>query len=129
MRIRLDRQAVLAGTAVDLAVALPVNLFVAVLRAFDVINDDSNLYPVLFVIVLAGMAAGGYVAGRRQPAAPLSHGALAGLLAYLPIGIVLFFTRGIDNPADYARVAIFNAFMCMSAGAAGGYFVNRRPAR
>jgi len=88
--------AVVRGAVVGLSVIVPVTILRVVVD-HEVANPDRSawVYP-LFVLLLAGYAAGGYVAGRAAPDAPLTNGTLAGLGAlviWLPIRVVIWAAR------------------------------------
>ena len=73
------RRAVLIGAAVALAVTLPA---VWIVRALGP-DEDSPLWVVPVVALLAGHVLGGAVAARRLPARPVVAAALAGVVAFV----------------------------------------------
>jgi len=87
---------VLRGSLVGLAIIVPVTVLRVVLdRELADFDDSGWIYP-LFVLLLVGYFAAGWVAGRAEPTAPLTHGALAGigvLVLWIPIRIAIWAVR------------------------------------
>ena len=96
----IDWRVVLRGSLVGLAIIVPVTVLRVVLdREITNFDDSGWIYP-LFVLILVGYFAAGWVAGRSRPDAPLSHGALAGMgvfALWVPIRIVIWAVRGEDG--------------------------------
>ena len=94
--LELDWRVVLRGALVGLAIIVPVTVLRVVLdREIANFDDTGWVYP-LFVLILVGYGAAGWVAGRARPDAPLAHGALAGvgvLVLWIPIRIVIWAVR------------------------------------
>ncbi|MCI4354232.1 MAG: hypothetical protein L3K06_02565 [Thermoplasmata archaeon] len=92
----LDWRTVVRGALVGLAVIVPVTIVRVVLdREMTNFDDSGWVYP-LFVLVLVGFFAAGWVAGRARPTVPLTHGSLAGagtLVLWIPIRIVIWAIR------------------------------------
>ena len=114
----VDRRAVLAGAVLAGAVATVCILVAQAVRSLT--GTDANL--VLYLVLLGGLVAGGLVAGRRQPRAPLTHGALAALAAYVALVAVvtavrLALGRELASPVSF----VFSGLMSASAGILGGY--------
>ena len=122
--MNVDRDAVLAGARLAIIVAAAS---IALAQAIKSLTDsDANL--VLYLVLLGGLAAGGRVAGRRQPLSPLTHGALAALSAYVALIVVitvlrLALGREVADPVSL----LFNGLMAASAGIFGGYLAIVRP--
>ncbi len=124
--VKVDRAAVLAGAKLALIVA--AGSIVVAQTITSLTDGDANL--LLYLVLLGGLAAGGRVAGRRQPEAPLTHGALAALSAYvvvIAVNTVIDLLRG-QEVADPVSL-IFNGLMAASAGMFGGYLTLVRPRR
>ena len=91
---------------------------------------------LLFVLVLVGYFAAGYVAGRARPDTPLANGALAGLGAvvlWIPIRVVIWAVREDGhallkgNQAILRPVQIFGALVISTAlGMVGALIAARR---
>lgn len=92
----IDWRVVVRGACYGLAVIIPVTVLRAVLDSEVHEFDDSGwIYP-LFVLILVAYGFAGWVAGRARPDAPLTHGALAGLGAFvlwIPIRVVIWAVR------------------------------------
>ena len=93
---RPDWRAIVRGAVVGLAVIVPTTVLRVVLdRELRDFDDSGWIYP-LFVLILVAYGLAGWVAGRARPDAPLSHGALAALGAFvlwIPIRIVIWAVR------------------------------------
>jgi putative membrane protein (TIGR04086 family) len=124
--VRIERRAVFAGALVGFVVAAAAILLWQLCDAvFDL--GDSSIVFLFYVVVLVGWVASGYVAGRRSPDAPYSHGVLASVLSFVPIavvGIVVAAARGDDIPAIEM---VFNLLVAGSAGILGGLVAGARP--
>ena len=123
----IDVRAVVVGAAMAIAVSLPATLVVQALAADD--TEDTPAWVLLFApVIFAGFVVGGSVAGARRPDTPLTHGAVAGLAAYLVVqalGVALIAARGDDlQPVVY----VFNAFLAAALGTLGGWIAERRAA-
>ena len=97
----VDARAIAIGALVTLAIAVPAAILAQVLDEAGSVDDDSTWLMALFAVILAGMVAGGYVAGTRRPDAPLTNSALAALGAYLlvqAIGAVRLLATGSTWP-------------------------------
>ncbi len=119
----VDLAAVGRGTAVAVAVSLPVSLLGLVV-VDD--GDDPGVVFALLLLVLAGLGAGGYVAARQVPSAPLLHGTVAALAAFALIqGVGL--VRRVATGAPFSLPSIaFAAFMACCCGLLGGVVAARR---
>ena len=117
----LDWRAVGAGAAVALAVAVPV------IVAGQALSPGSSLVVVLYLVLLAGLVAGGRRAGRRRPDAPLTHGAVAALAATATLLAVIVVVRQVAGESAPNVVAVvFNLLMSASAGILGGLLSTRK---
>jgi hypothetical protein len=92
----IDWRVVLRGACYGLAVIVPVTVLRVILdREVHDFDDSGWIYP-LFVLILVAYGLAGWVAGRSRPDAPLTHGALAGLGAFvlwIPIRLVIWAVR------------------------------------
>jgi hypothetical protein len=92
----IDWRVVLRGACYGLAVIVPVTVLRVILdREVHDFDDSGWIYP-LFVLILVAYGLAGWVAGRSRPDAPLTHGALAGLGAFVlwvPIRIIIWAVR------------------------------------
>lgn len=125
---RFDLRSVGVGTAVGVAVTLPV------LVAFRLADpgEDSNLTFVFFAAVFAAWAAAGAVAARRRPDAPFAHGLAAALAAwavFAAVRLVVLAARGPDPESDTPTTIVyvaFNGLVAATAGILGATLVQRR---
>ena len=123
MTAALDWRAVGAGAAVALAVAVPV------IAAGQALSPGSSLVVVLYLVLLAGLVAGGRRAGRRRPDAPLTHGALAAVTATATLLAAIVVVRQVAGESAPNVVAVmFNLLMSASAGILGGLLSTRKAA-
>ncbi|MEL7209699.1 MAG: TIGR04086 family membrane protein, partial [Actinomycetota bacterium] len=121
---RLDPASVLRGAAVTLVITVPPAV------AVRLMDDDgdmaaSNWARLAFLVILIGFGAGGWVAARRQPSAPLAHGAVAAFVGYAVVqgvGIVRRLATG--EPLEWLSF-VFAALLAASTGAVGGLIADR----
>lgn len=119
----IDRPAVGAGTVAAVAIALPAALLGEV-----AVGDDQagNLVFPLVAAVLAGFAAGGWVAARRAPGRPLTTAGLAALAAFALIqGAGLVRRLATDEPVSVPSIVLAGV-LAYSAGLVGGLVAARR---
>jgi len=120
-RLTVDWRAVGAGAMVALAVAVPVIL------AGQALPRGSGLVVPLYLVLLAGLVAGGRRAGRRRPDAPLTHGALAALATTGTLLAAIVIVRKVAGESTPNVVAVvFNLLMSASAGILGGLLSTRK---
>ena len=104
---------------------VPISLIVALAESRRKRSGNGGWVLVAFVAILYGYATAGYGAARTRPEAPLSHGMLAGLgafLVWLLVRLAVPLVRG--EHLGFGVVAVVtNALFAVALGAA------RRPAR
>ncbi|HTJ75153.1 MAG TPA: hypothetical protein VL337_07285 [Acidimicrobiales bacterium] len=121
--VKIDRSAVQAGAILAAAVAAGAIVLAQAVKSLT--GTDANL--VLYLVLLGGLVAGGRVAGRRQPMAPLTHGALAAVAAYVALIVVITALRlALGKEVADPVSLVFNGLMAASAGILGGYLAVRR---
>ena len=118
-RLRIDWEVVLAGAALAAAIDVPAMVLGTTL------SRDSALVIPLYLVLLAGQAVAGAYAARHHLEAPLVHGALAPLVAYVVIVVVVVVVRAIDGRAPDVTALVFNAFMAATAGIFGAMIATR----
>jgi hypothetical protein len=121
--LTVDRGAVLAGAGVGVAVGAGA---IVVGQAIG----SAAVSMLLFVVLLGGLCAGGRLAGLRQPASPLTHGALAALAAYLTLLVIVSIVQlALGKELADPVYIISNGFWAVTAGIVGGYLAIRKLAR
>ena len=125
---RLEPRSILTGAAVTIALAVPPAV-IGLLLAEDDTMEGSSWVPLLFTWIVVAFFVGGLVAARAQPHAPLAHGAVAALAAYLlvqGVGVV----RHLGAGEDVSWLSIpFSALLASSTGTIGGIVANWLRAR
>lgn len=126
MAVTVDRPAVLAGAR--LAVMVSAAAIVLAQAITSLTDSDANL--PLYLVLLGGLGAGGRLAALRQPGAPLTHGALAALAAYVILIVVITGIRlALGKEVADPIALVFNGLMAASAGMFGGYLAVRHAER
>jgi hypothetical protein len=126
-RLVIDVTALRRGIVSGLVLIVPVSLVVALVS-----NDRRRGYGgwllVAFLAILYAYATAGYGAARTRPEAPLSHGMLAGLgafLVWLLVRLAVPIARG--ERLGFGVVAVMtNALFAVALGALGGLFAARK---
>lgn len=113
------------GAVVAVAICLPLAL---VSREVADGGGASPASALLFVLVLAGLAAGGLVAARSAAVAPFTNGGLAALLAFVAIQGVALAVRGAAGVPASLPALVFNGLLAYGCGLAGGAVAARRRA-
>jgi putative membrane protein (TIGR04086 family) len=123
---RIDWRAVGVGVIATLVLALPA----ALIGAIVVTDESNNGVFAFFLVIMAGMVVGGFVAGSKQPDSPLTHGALAAVIGYAAAQTVTILVRVVDGSKLRSPVVyVFNALLMASLGVVGGLVAERRNAR
>lgn len=110
-----------AGGFVTAVICVGAGLAVALLirAVFDWTNGGTS--TLLFVFAASGFLLGGFRAGLLCPPAPLSNGAVASMLAFVPLGVGQRIIAGKDlRPLSL----VFGAFFAGSLGVFGGLVAN-----
>ena len=130
--LKLGWGAVGKGAGVALALAIPTWVVLRVLMAAAHVAKDSNWWFVGFALFLVEMGFGGAVAADARPDDPLTHGGLAGLVAFSPVLVAVLVSGIATSAADQvARLLIVVVFYALMFGSAGiiGAMVASRPGR
>jgi hypothetical protein len=126
-RLVLDVTALRRGIVGGLVLIVPISVIVA-LVSHGKRSGNSGWLLVAFVAVLYAYATAGYGAARTRPEAPLSHGMLAGLgafLVWLLVRLAVPIARG-DHLGFGIVAVVTNALFAVALGAAGGLLAARR---
>jgi putative membrane protein (TIGR04086 family) len=119
----LERRPIIAGAALTIVLAVPPAVLGVVLSEDDSM-EGSPWVPVLFAWIVASFLVGGFIAARAQPHAPLAHGALAALLAFVlvqGVGVIRHLVTGED--VKWVSIA-FAMLLASSTGTVGGIVAN-----
>jgi hypothetical protein len=126
-RLVIDLTALRRGIVGGLVLIVPISLVVALVSHHRRSGYGGWLF-VAFVAILYAYATAGYGAARARPDAPLSHGMLAGLgafLVWLLVRLAVPLARG-DRLGFGIVAVVTNALFAVALGAAGGLFAARR---
>ena len=119
----LERRSILLGAGLTIALAVPPAV-IGVLLSEDDSMEGSPWVPVLFAWIVGSFLVGGFVAARSQPHAPLAHGALAALVAFVVVqgvGVIRHLVAGED--VKWFSI-VFAALLASSTGTVGGIVAN-----
>jgi putative membrane protein (TIGR04086 family) len=126
-RLVIDLTALRRGVIAGSVLVLPVSLLGALLN-HERHHGNSGWLVVAFILILYGYATAGYGAARTRPEAPLAHGILAGLGAFvvwLIVSLVVRLARGEHLGFGVVDV-VSNALLAVALGAVGGLLAARR---
>lgn len=122
----LDLTAVMFGAGVALGVAAPAVLAAQALDSLGDLTDNTGAVVALALVVVVGLVAGGYAAGRRHADSPLVHGAVASLGAFVVVqALAIAATAASGDDIVWARVP-FAAILALLAGMLGALVADRR---
>lgn len=131
----MDGRTVAAGAGLALAVALPTVIVFRVVNAVESLCH-SKVQDWFFAVLFLGWAAGGYLAGRRQPRTPFVHGLLAALASYIVVAaaqhtLTVSAGHACTNPKPPRLVGIIlvNGVLAALAGMLGALVAMRRGMR
>lgn len=119
----IDLPSVLVGAVTAVVITLPIGVLSEVVVDS---GDPAGLVLAFLVLLLAGFAAGGYVAARRTPDGPLANSMVAAVAAFAVIqgvGAVRHMVAG--EPLSLPSI-VFAAFLACSSGLLGGLVAQRR---
>ena len=116
----LDARAIGAGALVALAITVPVGIAARVLDARDVLDVDSSWVFAFLALIVVGLGLGGYIAARRQPAAPLANGAVAALVALVVVQLIGIVRQLADGEDVRWLAVVFAAVLAGACGVVGG---------
>jgi len=126
-RLVIDITALRRGIVGGLVLIVPISVIVA-LVSHGKRSGNGGWVLVAFIAILYAYATAGYGAARTRPEAPLSHGMLAGLgafLVWLLVRLAVPLVRG--EHLGFGVVAVVtNALFAVALGAAGGLLAARR---
>lgn len=126
---RVDVRAVAEGALVALAVTLPPVWIVQLLKGDDLPGQESNLWFVPVLSLLAGFALGGFRAGRRGRTSPLVHATVAAAAAMGVIVVITLVRKALSHESVGVATALNLLLLtqiCVSVALLGGYLSTRR---
>jgi len=115
---RIARADVLVGAAVAAGIAITAGI------APRALGNDSSLTYVLLLVILGGMALGGYVAGREQPEVALTAGGVAALIGAAGAqALNLLYALATGKAVSLGNLVfiVFIVLLSSSFGVLGGY--------
>jgi hypothetical protein len=118
----LDPRAVATGALVAIVIAVP-----AATVGTSAIEDGSGGAIAFGLVALIGFLAGGWVAGWRQPDAPLANAAAAAFAGFAVAQAVALAVQASSDDAISVASIVVNALLATSVGLAGGWLADRRP--
>jgi hypothetical protein len=125
--VTIDTRAIARGALVGLIVIVPLSVAVEILeRNVDDLEGSGWMF-IPFVAVLVAYVAAGRRAARAAPDAPLSHGALAALVAFagwLLVRVAVPLVQG-DDLGFGGRAIVTNAIFAAAFGLVGGALSTR----
>jgi putative membrane protein (TIGR04086 family) len=127
--VTLQRDALLRGVGVGLAVIIPLSILLAILDHYVDDFGDSAWNVALFIVILAAYLLAGFCAGQRAPDAPLLNGALAALVAFAGAVLIRLLARSVQGDDLGLGLRAVCANLCLAAafGLLGGALSNREP--
>ena len=126
----LDRDALVQGAAVGVLTVGPL----AGLSVWLVDTDgdgSGGLGATFFLGILVAFGVVGWFTGRTAPRVPLTHGAVAALIAFVVVQTTILLMASVaGRDTDPSVVGlIFGALLAASAGTIGALVSQRRPGR
>jgi hypothetical protein len=102
---------------------------VRALKSDDLEGQESYLWVVPVLALLAGFTVAGHLAARRRPDAPLTHSAAAAVAAFALLATVTVIRRvvigaGLSGPLLLTLALLFQ--ITVSLAVLGGYAATRR---
>jgi hypothetical protein len=128
LRHELDRDALVQGAATGVLVVGPLaGLSVLLIDEGDA-EGSGGTSAVFYLAILGGFVLVGWLAARAAPQVPLSHGAVAALIAYVVVqATILLIASVAGQDTDPSPVGIaFGALLATSAGTIGALIAQRR---
>jgi hypothetical protein len=127
-RPSLEARTVAGAALAILVVSLPVVLTIEAVKGDDLAGEESSLWLLGALAVVAAFVIGGGIAGARRPETAIGHAIAAATLAFVVLLVVAIVRRlvdGIGLPADVAATFVLLAVVCLSMGVLGGYVAMR----
>jgi hypothetical protein len=118
-----------AGAALAiLVVALPAVLAIEAAKGNELRGEESSLWVLGALAVVAAFLIGGGIAGARRPETAIGHSVAAAALALIVLVVVAIARRLVDGPdlsGATAAAFVLLGVVCLSMGVVGGYLSMR----
>ena len=127
-RPSLEARTVGGAAMAILVVALPAVLTIEAVKGDDLAGEESSIWAVGALAVVAAFVIGGGIAGARRPETAIGHSAAAAALAFVVLAVVAIVRRLADGaglPAAVDATLVLLAVVCLSMGILGGYLAMR----
>ncbi len=124
---RVDRIVVLRAAATGLLLAMPAAFANSVLS--DQTPKPKGAINIAFLIVLLGFFLAGVMAGREAPSHVAKHGAVAAVVAFVPVEAVALLGRADRGDPISIPVIVITGLLAACAGTIGARLGAKRPSR
>jgi hypothetical protein len=127
-RPSLEARTVGGAALAILVIALPVVLAVEALKGDDLAGEESSIWALGALAVVAAFVIGGGIAGARRPETAIGHSVAAAAVAFVVLVVVAILRRLVDGagvPAAVGASFVLLAVVCLSMGILGGYLAMR----
>ena len=127
-RPSLEARTVLGAALAILIVALPAVLAIEAAKGDELRGQESSLWVLGALAVVAAFVIGGGIAGARRPETAIGHSVAAATVAFVVLVVVALVRRlvaGPDLSGATAAAFVLLAVVCLSMGVLGGYLSMR----
>jgi hypothetical protein len=127
-RPSLEARTVGGAALAILIVALPAVLAIEAAKGDELRGQESSLWVLGALAVVAAFVIGGGIAGARRPETAIGHSVAAATLAFILLVVVALVRRlvaGPDLSGATAAAFVLLAVVCLSMGVLGGYLSMR----
>ncbi len=127
-RPSLEARTVGGAALAILLVALPVVLAIEAVKGDELVGEESSIWALGALAVVAAFVIGGGIAGARRPETAIGHSVAAAALAFVVLVVVAVVRRLVDGaglPAAVGAAFVLLAVICVSMGILGGYLAMR----
>jgi hypothetical protein len=124
----LEARTVVGGALATLVIALPMVIAIELVKGDDLAGEESSLWVLGALVVIAAFVVGGGVAGARRPETAIGHSLAAAAVAFVVLVVVALVRRAVDGlglPASVVATFVLLAVVCLSMGVLGGYLAMR----
>lgn len=122
----------MGGAALAIVVvALPAVLAIEAAKGNELRGEESSLWVMGVLAVVAAFVIGGGIAGARRPETAIGHSFAAAAIAFVVLAVVAIVRRLAGGPGLSGATAaafVLLAVVCLSMGVLGGYLSMRMKA-